>query len=83
MACVRVSAEMVTEEGNEVKEDEEVEADVVEGADSPLIDGVGTYRSNEAETLFNILRGMFQEETKTTSWGRNFVESTRMEKNRS
>ena len=32
----RVSAEMATEEGDEVKEDEEVEANVVEGADSPL-----------------------------------------------
>ena len=36
MACNRVSAEMATEEGDEVKEDEEVEANVVEGADSPL-----------------------------------------------
>ena len=36
MACDGISAEMVTEEGDEVKEDEEVEANVVEGADSPL-----------------------------------------------
>ena len=36
MACNRVCAEMATEEDNEVKEDEEVEANVVEGADSPL-----------------------------------------------
>ena len=36
MACNRVSAEMATEEGDEVKEDEEVEANVVEGADSSL-----------------------------------------------
>ena len=36
MACDRVSAEMATEEGDEVKEDKEVEANVVEGADSPL-----------------------------------------------
>ena len=36
MACNRVSAEMATEEGDKVKEDEEVEANVVEGADSPL-----------------------------------------------
>ena len=33
---VTESAEMATEEGDEVKEDEEVEANVVEGADSPL-----------------------------------------------
>ena len=36
MVCDRVSAEMATEEGDEVNEDEEVEANVVEGADSPL-----------------------------------------------
>ena len=33
MACDRISAEMVTEEGDEVKEDEEVEANVVEAAE--------------------------------------------------
>ena len=31
MACDRVSAEVETEEGDKVKEDEEVEFDVVEG----------------------------------------------------
>ena len=31
MACDRVSAEMATEEGDEGKEDEEVEANVVKG----------------------------------------------------
>ena len=36
MACERISVEMATEEGDEVKEYEEVEANVVEGADSPL-----------------------------------------------
>ena len=36
MVCNRVSAEMAAEEDDEVKEDEEVKANVVEGADSPL-----------------------------------------------
>ena len=38
MVWDRVSAEIVTEEGNEVKDDEEVEFDVVERADSSLRD---------------------------------------------
>ena len=63
MACDRVSAEMATEEGDEVKVDEEVEDDVVNGADSPLVDGAGPCGSNEAEMLFNVLRDMFEEET--------------------
>ena len=74
MACDRVSAEMETEEGDEVKEDEKVEVDVVEGADSPIVDRAGPCRSNEAEKLFIALRGMFEEETdrktKKTSWSR-------------
>ena len=41
MACDRVSAEMETEEGDEVKEDEKVEVDVVEGADSPIVHRAG------------------------------------------
>ena len=40
-----------------------MEADVVEGADSPLVDGAGPCGSKEAETLFIILRGMLEEET--------------------
>ena len=55
MACDRVSTEMATQEGDEEKEDEEVEADVVEGADSPLVDGAGLCGSNEAKTLFIVL----------------------------
>ena len=58
MACDRVSAEMETEEGDEVKEDEEVEFDEVEGADSPLVDDVGLCGSKEAAMLFSVLRGM-------------------------
>ena len=40
-----------------------MEADVVEGADSPLVDGAGPCGSKEAETLFILLRGMLEEET--------------------
>ena len=40
-----------------------MEADVVEGADSPLVDGAGPCGSKEAETLFIVLRGMLEEET--------------------
>lgn len=46
---VTVSTGMATEEGKynaEVKEDRDVETDVVEGAVSPLIDNVGPCRSN-------------------------------------
>ena len=81
MACDRVSAEMETEEGDEVKEDEKV-ADVVEGADSPIVDRAGPCRSKEAEKLFITLRGMFEEETDRKT-KKNFMESTRMEENRS
>ena len=64
---------MVTEKDDEVKEDEEVEADAVKGADSPLIDEARLCGSNEAKMLFNVLRGMFEEETdreteKKTLW---------------
>ena len=55
MACERVTAEMETEEGDEVKEDEEVEFHVVEGADSPLIDDAGPCGSNGAEMLSCVL----------------------------
>ena len=82
MACDRVSAEMETEEGDEVKEDEKVEVDVVEGADSPIVDRAGPCRSNEAEKLFIALRGMFEEETDRKT-KKNFMESARMEENRS
>ena len=40
-----------------------MEADVVEGADSPLVDGAGPCGSKETETLFIVLRGMLEEET--------------------
>ena len=40
-----------------------MEADVVEGADSPLVDGAGPCGSKEAETLFIVLGGMLEEET--------------------
>ena len=50
---------METEEGEEVKKDEEVEFDVVEGADSPFVDDVGPCGSNEAAMLFSVLRGMW------------------------
>ena len=44
---------METEEGDEVKEDEEVEFDIVEGADSPLVDDVVPCGSNEAARHVN------------------------------
>ena len=49
-----------------------MKADVVEGADSPLVDGAGPCGSKEAETLFIVLRGMLEEETqkKTKKNGR-------------
>ena len=86
MACDRVSAEMATEEGDdnaEVKEDDDVETDVVEGADSPLVDEAGPCGSNEAEMLLSILRDMFEDkpsrkQTKKTK--KNLAESTRTEK---
>ena len=49
---------MATEEGDdntEVKEDDDVETDVVEGADSPLVDEVGPCGSNEAEMLLSVV----------------------------
>jgi len=64
MACDRVSAEVATEEGDdnaEVKEDDDVETDVVEGADSPLVDEAGPCGSNEAEMLLSTLRDMFED----------------------
>ena len=64
MAFDRPSAEMETEEGDEVKEDEEVEFDVVEGADSPLVDDVVPCGSNEAAVLFIVLRGMWTKPSK-------------------
>ena len=64
MACDRASAEMETEEGDEVKEDEEVEFDIVEGADSPLVDDVVPCGSNEAAMLFIVLRGMWTKPSK-------------------
>ena len=59
-----------------------MEADVVEGADSPLVDGAGPCGSKEAETLFIVLRGMLEEETDKKK-RRKTVESKRMEKKRS
>jgi len=63
MASDRVSAEMATEEGDdnaEVEEDEDVETAVVEGANSPLVEAEPC-GSNEAEMLFSVLRGMFED----------------------
>ena len=59
-----VSAEIETKEGDEVKEDEEVEFDVVEGADSSLGDDAGPDGSSEAEMLFTVLRGMWTKPSK-------------------
>ena len=64
MACDRAFAEMETEEGDEVKEDEEVEFDVVEGADSPLVYNVGPCGSNKGAMLFIVLRGMWTKPSK-------------------
>ena len=64
MARVRVSAEIETEEGDEVKEDEEVEFDVVDGADSSLGDDAGPDGSSEADMLFTVLRGMWTQPSK-------------------
>ena len=50
---------METEEGDEVKEDKEVEFDVVEGADSSLGDDAGPDGPSEAEMLFSVLQGMW------------------------
>ena len=64
MACDRLSAEMATEEVDdnaEVKEDHDVETDVVEGADSLLVDEAGPCGSNEAGMLLSILRDMFED----------------------
>ena len=47
-----------------VKEDEEVEFDVVEGADSSLGDDAGPDGSSEAEMLFTVLRGMWTKPSK-------------------
>ena len=75
---------MKTEEGEEVKEDEEVEFDVVEGADSPLVDDVGSCGFNEAAMLFSVVRGeTFEETDRNKKQRKNFAESPRTEKNRS
>ena len=58
MACDRVSTEMQTEKGNdnaEAKDDNNMETDVVAGADSPLVDEVGLCGSNKAEILLRVL----------------------------
>ena len=68
MACDRVSAEMATEEGDdntEVKEDDDVETDVVEGADSPLVDEARPCGSNEAEMLLSVVWRQIFEQTDT------------------
>ena len=74
---------METEDGDEVKEDEEVEFDVVEGADSSLGDDAGPDGSSEAEMLFSVLRGMWTKPSKkqTEKNKENFAESTTTEKN--
>ena len=69
---------MATEEGDdntEVKEDDDVETDVVEGADSPLVDEVGPCGSNEAEMLLSVVWRQIFEETDT--------KTSKKEKNRS
>ena len=58
MAWDRVSAEIATEEGDEVKDDEEVEFDVVERVDSSRGDDARPDRSSKAEMLFTVMRGM-------------------------
>ena len=58
MACDRFSADMATKEGDdntEVKEDDDVETDLVEGAASPLVDEAGPCGSNEAEMLLSVV----------------------------
>ena len=64
MAWVKVSAEIETEEGDEVKENEEVEFEVVDGADSSLEDDAGPDGSSEADKLFTVLRGMWTQPSK-------------------
>ena len=55
---------MATKEGDnnaEVKEDDYVATDLLEGASSPLVEEAGPYGSNEAKTLRSVLRGMFED----------------------
>ena len=59
-----VSAEIVTEEGDEVKDDEEVEVDVVERAESSLGDDARPDESSKAKMLFTMLRGMWTKPSK-------------------
>ena len=64
MACDKVTAEMATKEGDnnaEVKKDDYVETDLLEGAGSPLVEEAGPYVSNKADTLRSVLRGMFED----------------------
>ena len=85
MAWVRVSAEIETEEGDEVKEDEEVEFDVVDEADSTLEDDAGPDGSSEADKLFTVLRGMWTQPSKkqTEKTKKKFAKSTTTVTNRS
>ena len=59
-----MSTEIATEEGGEVKGDEEVEFGVVERADSSLGDDAGPDESSEAKILFTVLRGMWTKPSK-------------------
>ena len=54
----------MTEEGNEVKDDEEVEFDVVERAASSLGDDAGPDGSSKAEMLLTVRRGMWTKPSK-------------------
>ena len=85
MAWVRVSAEIETEEGDEVKENEEVEFEVVDGADSSLEDDAGPDGSSEADKLFTVLRGMWTQPSKkqTKKQRKKFAKSTTTVTNRS
>ena len=56
----------MTKEGDEVKDEEEVEFDVVERADSSLGDDAGPDGSSKAEMLFTVLRGMWTKTLKKT-----------------
>ena len=73
---------METEEGEEVKEDEEVEFDVVEGADSPLVDDVGSCGINEAAMLFSVVRGMWTKPSKKQTETKNKEKTSRSHRER-
>ena len=72
MACDRVSAEVETEEGNKVKEDKEVEFDVVEGT-------VRVQQSPDAvQHIARHVDQTFKETDKKKQRKTDFAESMRM-----